>query len=87
MEDTNGYQVVARVLPPHLADLLDHTKGLSAQEMLQAIASVFVPTQARPGSKLKVAVMAERQIRGRPLWMDGDRTSFDMEKDGHRCAS
>ncbi len=40
---------------------------------------LFDPTGAMPGTREKLAVMAERVKSGLPLWHGGDRTEYDDE--------
>jgi hypothetical protein len=44
------------------------------------------PTDARPGSPLKVRVLAERRRLGLPLFHPGDRLWPHAEADGHKGA-
>jgi len=43
----------------------------------QTASQEYDATVAMPGTKEKLAVMAERISRGLPIWHPGDRTSYD----------
>lgn len=55
--------------------------GLWDFEPMEVARSTFPPTDAVPGTKEKLQVLAERVKQGLPLWHPADRLNYEREND------